>query len=185
MYFVALRVLGCGLGLILTLGSGAREMPIFVQRTCTISGDFFYQYSDFVGVGGYFFFFFLILWLFSSVLLSWGVWRSAYFKGCKGWLYYLSCTNCPCHHCIAVVSLVLCLTYKVSVPGNKVSKKTYENKTNSHLKLALRRCRVQRLVPLHRFQGLFLNALEQLCTGGNIMDQTDDLTGSPDLKWNG
>lgn len=84
-----------------------------------------------------------------------------------------------------VVSLVLCLTYKVSVPGNKVSKKTYENKTNSHLKLALRRCRVQRLVPLHRFQGLFLNALEQLCTGGNIMDQTDDLTGSPDLKWNG
>lgn len=57
MYFVALRVLGCGLGLILTLGSGAREMPIFVQRTCTISGDFFYQYPDFVGVGVFFFLF--------------------------------------------------------------------------------------------------------------------------------
>lgn len=67
--------------------------------------------------------------------------------------------------------------------GNTKSREEEEtigvNKQSSQL--ALRSCRVQRPAALHRLQGLFLDARQQLRTGGDIMDQSDDLTGCPHL----
>lgn len=40
---------------------------------------------------------------------------------------------------------------------------------------------VERPSPVHSLQGLLLNPGKQDSTGRNIMDQTNDLTSSPDL----
>ncbi|KAE8139434.1 hypothetical protein BDV38DRAFT_51804 [Aspergillus pseudotamarii] len=118
----------CGLGLISESWGRARESPFSCSERVRFLGIFFFLINTPTSwLSGVIFCFLLNFWLclFLSFLFLGGLWLSAYFKetplGCKGWLYYLSCSNCPCHHCIAVVSLlvVLCLTYKSSVASNK------------------------------------------------------------------
>lgn len=41
---------------------------------------------------------------------------------------------------------------------------------------------IQRLGSLHCFDSLALNAAEELRVGGNVMDETNNLAGSPDLE---